>query len=69
MRGCVTDCCNVIAADGNAGVEYRRVNAPGPVMKLIPRGQKVTLFLATCLWFVEKQTAEHLTVSALQILQ
>lgn len=67
MRGCVTDCCNVIAADGNAGVEYRR--APGPVMKLIPRGQKVTLFLATCLWFVEKQTAEHLTVSELQILQ
>lgn len=31
----MTDCCNVIAGDGKAG----RVNAAGPVTKLIPRGQ------------------------------
>lgn len=37
MRGCVTDCCNAIAANGEAGVGVwtYRVNAAGPFMRLI----------------------------------
>lgn len=44
----MTDCCNAIAANGGgrSGLEPYRVNAPGPVMKLIPWDQKVSLLSA-----------------------
>lgn len=60
----MTDCCNAIAANGEAGVEVwtYRVNTPGPVVRPIstrPKGYALSRLLITIFLSIARGKSRH----------